>query len=94
MSENLKLTCPCCRTELVVDPETAEILAETRPRNVKSFEDAMDEVRAGSKKRADAFSKAFDRTRNLEDVLQKKFDEAKKKAEDDDSRPYNPLDLD
>jgi hypothetical protein len=76
--------------------KTAEILAEERPKKdpTKTFDDAMQNVRGGAKKREDAFSKAYDRTQNLDDLLDKKFEEARKKAKKDDSKPFNPLDAD
>jgi hypothetical protein len=94
MPDQVDLTCPCCGTRLVADAATGEILSEERPKSAKSFEDAVSEVRSGSKRREDAFSKAFDRTQRLDELLEKKFEEAKKKTEDDGSRPVNPLDLD
>jgi len=55
----------------------------------------MQDVRSGASRREDAFSKAFERTKNLDDLLQKKFDEAKRKAEaDPGKKPRNPLDFD
>jgi hypothetical protein len=47
-----------------------------------------------SRRRAQAFDKAFDRTKHLDDVLEKKFEEARKKAKKDDSKPRSPFDLD
>jgi hypothetical protein len=95
MEDRVELTCPCCGTKLVADAATGEILAEERPhKTTKSFEDAVKEVRSGSERREEAFSKAFDRTRNLDDVLHKKFEEAKKKTKDDRSKPRSPFDLD
>ena len=96
MADRVELTCPCCQTELVVDAATGEILSETRPKvdHQKTFEDAMGQVRSGASRRADAFAKAFDRTQNQEDLLQKKFEEAAKKAKDDKSPRRNPLDFD
>jgi hypothetical protein len=94
MSDRVDLTCPCCGTHLVADVATGEILSEDRPKSAKTFDDAVSEVRSGSKRREDAFSKAFDRTRNLDDLLDKKFEEARKKTKDDGTRPTNPLDLD
>jgi len=96
MTDRLELTCPCCATKLVVDAKSGEILAEERPKKdlSKSFEDAMTQVKGGAQKRDEAFAKAFDRTRNLDDVLNKKFEEARKKAKDDTSRPFHPLDAD
>jgi len=94
MADRVELTCPCCGTQLVADAETGEILSELRPRRTASFEDAVSEVRGGAKRREDAFAKAFDRTQKLDELLEKKFEEAKKKSSDDDRRPVNPLDLD
>ena len=95
MADRVETTCPCCQTRLVVDTESGEILAEQRPKaGGKSFESALQEVRGGAAQREEAFSKAFDRTKNLDNLLDKKFEEARKKAKDDGSRPVNPLDLD
>ena len=52
----------------------------------------MQAVRSGVERREDAFSKAFERTKNLDDLLSKKFDEAKRKAADDATPWRNPLD--
>ena len=97
MADRHEITCPCCNTKLTVDAATGEILAEERPAadHAKSFDDAMKKVEGGVSRRDEAFSKAFDRTQNLDDVLQKKFEEAKKKAAKDDSKkPFNPMDMD
>ncbi|HKQ59716.1 MAG TPA: hypothetical protein VJS92_00445 [Candidatus Polarisedimenticolaceae bacterium] len=92
----LDVTCPCCSARLKVDAASGEVLASERPKvdASKSFEDAWNNVRSGAQRRQDAFAKAFDRTQHLDELLGKKFDEAKKKAEQDDSKPFNPLDLD
>jgi hypothetical protein len=56
----------------------------------------MSTVNDGARRREQAFAKAFDRTQNLDDLLQKKFDEARKKAAQDKSpkKPRGPFDLD
>ena len=96
MSDNLQVTCPCCETRLVVDTASGEILSEERPKvdHSKTFDSALDEVRGGAKRRGEAFSKAFEKTKRLDDLLDKKFEEAKKKAAKDKSKPKNPFDLD
>ena len=97
MSDRFDLICPCCSTKLVVDKVTGEILSEERPTpdHEKSFEQAMGDVQSGARRREDAFAKAFDRTQNLDDLLEKKFEEARKKAAKDKSKkPKNPFDLD
>ena len=97
MADRVDITCPCCDTKLVADCDTGEILSEVRPKKDydKSFEDAMSAVKGGADRREDAFSKAFDRTQKLDSLLEKKFEEARKKAEEDkDEKPLNPLDFD
>jgi hypothetical protein len=96
MKDRVDVTCPCCSTKLVVDAATGEILAEERPAVdlTRTFDAALDQVRGGEKRRDEAFSKAFDKTRNLDDVLSKKFEEARKKAAKDKSKPFNPFDMD
>lgn len=97
MADRVEVQCPCCSTKLVVDGETGDILSEERPKVSadKSFDDAMKEIRAGSQKRQSEFDKAFDRTKRQDDILEKKFAEAREKAKEDDSgRPRSPFDLD
>lgn len=96
MDGPLRVVCPCCGNDMTVDRASGEVLAEQRPvaKPSVSFEDALTEVRAGAQKREEAFSKAADRQRRLEDLLQKKFEEARKKAATDDSKPRNIFDLD
>ena len=98
MSDKHEIICPCCATKLVVDAASGEILSEERPApdHAKTFDSAMNEVRGGEQRRDEAFHKAFDRTQRLDDVLSKKFEEAKKKAakDKDTDKPHNPLDWD
>ncbi len=97
MKDRVQVDCPCCKTKLVVDVATGAILSEERPKidPSASFEQAMTDVKSAPARREDAFSKAVDRTKNLDDLLQKKFEEARRKAASDPgSKPRNPLDLD
>ena len=97
MADRIDIVCPCCETRLVADTETGEILSETRPKRDAdaSFADAMKQVKSGESRREDAFSKAFQRTKKLDSLLDKKFEEARKKAKDEkDEKPFNPMDYD
>ena len=97
MSGKVQVDCPCCKTKLVVDVATGVVLSEERPKADLSatFDQAMTDVKSGAARREDAFSKAFDRTKNLDDLLQKKFEEARRKAASEPGgKPKNPLDLD
>jgi hypothetical protein len=95
MAETVEFQCPCCSTRLVIDASSGEILSEERPKKdvQATFEKAMSDVRTGGQRREDAFTKAFDRTKNLDDLLEKKFEEAQKKASKDKSKPKNPFDM-
>ena len=99
MSEPTKIEveCPCCKNRLTVDAATGDVLAERRakPDLAKTFDDAMSSVQSGASRREDAFDKAHDRTRRLDDLLEKKFEEARKQAAEDPSgKPFNPMDVD
>ena len=97
MADRVDIICPCCETRLVADTETGEILSEERPKKnlEKSFTDAVSRVRSGENRREEAFSKAFERTQKQDSLLEKKFEEARKKARDDpDEKPFNPMDYD
>ena len=97
MKDKVGVECPCCGTKLVVDVATGTILSEERPKAdpAATFDQAMNVVRTGAARREDAFSKAFERTKNLDDLLEKKFEEAKRKAANEPaSKPKNPLDFD
>ena len=94
MSKKVQADCPCCGARLVVDAATGDVLSHEAPRRdpARSFEEALGEVRSGGKRREEAFSRAFDRTRRLDDLLEKKFEEARKKAALDKTPPRNPFD--
>jgi len=96
MTDRIEVVCPCCSTKLTVDVASSEILSEERPKpdHAKTFDQAMNEVRSGASRREKAFDKAFDKTKNLDDLLEKKFEEARKKAAADNSKPISPFDLD
>ena len=96
-TKKIEVECPCCSNRLTVDAATGDVLAERRakPDLAKTFDDAMSSVQSGANRREDAFDKAHDRTRRLDDVLEKKFEEARKKAAENPSdKPFNPMDAD
>ena len=94
---SLQVTCPCCGTVLTLDPETGAILLEERPRRgpLKSFEEAARENAARHEQAKAQLAKAMEETRHKDEILEKKFREAMKKAEKDDTPPPpRPFDLD
>ncbi len=93
--ESLELMCPCCSTKLVVDRATGDILHEQRPQKSEVSWDYA--VSAGKKKQAQAealFSEGMDRERRADQILEKKFKEALKRADKSDTPPPRIFDLD
>lgn len=93
--DSLQVRCPCCSTKLVVDRASGEILHQERPRKAgPTWEEA---VEAGRKKQAEAeeiFARGMDRERNADEILEKKFREALKRADKSDTPPPRIFDFD
>ena len=96
MSDNLKITCPCCETLLVVDPDSGAILREERvvKRQHQTLDEALGHVQAQRKEAEDKLSRAMEENRNRAEILEKKFQEARKKANESDEPPPRPFDGD
>lgn len=91
----LEVKCPCCSTKLTVDVESAEILIEERPK--RSGVDWNEALAAGDRRKSEAeqaFARGIERERNADDLLEKKFREALKKADKSDDPPPRIFDLD
>jgi hypothetical protein len=82
--ENLNIVCPCCQAKLTVDPIFGAVLSHEAPPKPPSN---VDLTQAG---------KILDeQTRQREDILAKKFEEAMKKAKDAPAtKPIRDFDLD
>jgi hypothetical protein len=96
MSGSLKITCPCCDTLLVVDPDTGAILREERHqrRAHQSLDEALGQVKAQKREAEEKLARAMDETRHRDEILEKKFEEARRKAAEDDKPPPRPFDAD
>lgn len=94
-NEPLELKCPCCSSKLVVDRGTGDILHEERPQRSEVNWDYA--LKAGKDKQAEAealFSEGMDRERRADKILEKKFEEALKRADKSDTPPPRIFDLD
>jgi hypothetical protein len=91
----LELKCPCCSTKLVVDRTTGDILHQQRPKKSEVSWDYA--LKAGKNKQAEAealFNEGMDREHRADDILEKKFKEALKRADKSDTPPPRIFDLD
>jgi hypothetical protein len=96
MPEAIDVTCPCCQAELKVDPETASVVwANPKKAPPKDFDDLVNRVHTQKSVLDEKFARSVQQTRNAREILDKKFEEARKRAEaDPGGRPPNPFDFD
>jgi molecular chaperone GrpE (heat shock protein) len=94
MPEALDVSCPCCGALLKVDPETGSVVwADKKKVPAKSFDELVSRVASQKGALEDKFARSVAQTRNQKDILEKKFEEARKRAAADPTgRPPNPFD--
>jgi hypothetical protein len=94
MPEALDVTCPCCDTLLKVDPDTGAVVwVDKKQAPAKNFDDLVDRVRSQRSALDEKFARSVAQNRNQKDILEKKFEEARKRAaENPNERPPNPFD--
>ena len=94
-----EVTCPCCGAVLKVDPDTQAVIAHTAPVQPKMFSDmeaAARAMREQDSRRESIFRQSVEAQKHASDVLEKKFQEAVKKAKEtpDTGKPIRDFDLD
>jgi molecular chaperone DnaK (HSP70) len=82
-----------------IDPETRAIISHTAPVKPKTFNDMEEAARAlkeHDSRRDSIFRQSVEAQRNASDLLEKKFQEAVRKAKEtpDTGRPIRDFDLD
>jgi hypothetical protein len=94
MPEALDVTCPCCGSLLKVDPETGSVVwLDKKKEPAKDFDDLVSRVHSQKSILDEKFARSVQQTRNSKEILEKKFEEAKKRAaENPNVRPPNPFD--
>jgi hypothetical protein len=86
--------CTCCEAILTVDKSSGEVLFTEKPKKKSvSFEDAVMKVQHEKESAEDRFKEAFQREQGRMQLVDKKFEEAMKHA-DELEEPIRPLDLD
>jgi hypothetical protein len=94
-----EVTCPCCNAVLKVDPPTRAVIAHTAATKPKMFEDMEAAARAMKEqdsRRDSIFRQSVEAQKHASDLLDKKFQEALKKAKEspDTGKPIRDFDLD
>ena len=91
--------CPCCGALIKVDPETRAVIAHTppaRPKTFNDFEEAARAMKDQESRKESLFQQSVENERNKADLLEKKFQEAIRKAKEtpDTGKPLRDFDLD
>ena len=80
-----EIGCPCCGAVLKIDPATHAVISHVAPVKPKTFSDldaAAKAMREQEGRKESLFRQAVDAEKNKADVLEKKFQEAMKKAKE------------
>jgi hypothetical protein len=98
-SDPFEVGCPCCNAVLKVDPDTKAVIshvAAVKPKMFNDFEAAAKAMREQEGRKESIFRQAVDAQKNNASLLEKKFQEAVKKAKEtpDEGRPLRDFDLD
>jgi ribulose kinase len=95
---NFDITCPCCNALLKVDVATGSVISHTAAKQPKTFNDMEEAARAMKEqdsRRDSIFRQSVEAQKHSADLLEKKFQEAVKKAKEspDTGRPIRDFDL-
>lgn len=94
MPEALDVECPCCGALLKIDAETGSVVwADKKQEPSKSFDDLLSRVSSQKSVIQEKFARSVQQTRNQREILEKKFEEARRRAAlNPNERPPNPFD--
>jgi uncharacterized Zn finger protein (UPF0148 family) len=98
-SAPFEVSCPCCGALLKIDSETKAVIAHTPKAMPKTFEDLEAAARAMKEqdsRKESIFKQSVEAQKHAGDLLEKKFQEALKRAKEspDTGKPIRDFDLD
>jgi hypothetical protein len=93
------VTCPDCGAVLKIDPQTRAIVSHTpapRKRTFEDFETAARAMREQDERKESIFRQSVEAEKNKQELFDKKFEEAVRKAKETPSegKPLREFDLD
>jgi hypothetical protein len=94
----IEVACPDCGAMLRIDAATGLVVSHTSAPRKRTFEDletAAQAMRAHDERKESLFRQSVEAEKNKEDIFEKKFAEALRKAKDaPDEKPMRVFDLD
>jgi ribulose kinase len=95
---DFEITCPCCGATMKVDAEMHEVVSHTAavaPKTFNDFEEAAKAMREQEGRKESIFRQSVEAQKHAGDLLEKKFQEALKKAKETPDMPkIRDFDLD
>ncbi len=95
--ELIAVKCPCCNAELQIDPETRAVISHKeaeKPRTVADLEAAVSRFKGEAGRREEAYKKSVSDLKDHQKVLERKFEELFKKAQENPDEPPPKRDID
>ncbi len=94
-----EVACPCCGAALKIDAATKAVIAHTPkavPRTFNDMEEAARALKEQESRKESIFRQSVEAQKNQADLLEKKFQEAMKRAKEapDTGKPIRDFDLD
>ena len=94
-----EVACPCCGAALKIDVATKAVIAHTAKAVPKTFQDMEEAARAMKEqegRKESIFRQSVEAQKHQSDLLEKKFQEALKRAKEtpDTGKPIRDFDLD
>lgn len=94
-----EVTCPCCNATLKVDTATRAVIAHTaavRPKTFADMDEAARALKEQESRKESIFRQSVEAQKNQAQLLEKKFQEAVKRAKEapDTGKPIRDIDLD
>jgi len=94
-----EVACPCCGATLKIDPDVKAVIAHTPKAVPKTFEDMEAAARAMKEqdsRKESIFRQSVEAQKHQADLLEKKFQEALRRAKEtpDTGKPLRDFDLD
>jgi hypothetical protein len=94
-----EVVCPCCEAVLKIDPATRGVIAHTAkpvPKTFNDFEEAARSMKEREIRKESIFQQSVEAEKHKSDLLDKKFQEAVRRAKEtpDTGKPLRDFDLD
>jgi len=98
-NSTFEVACPDCGAMLKIDAATRAVVAHTpapRKRTFEDFDQATRAMREADERKESIFRQSVEAQKNREDLFNKRFEEALKKAKEspDTGKPLREFDLD